>query len=81
MDADENQANKTNYTNLAPRPWKSFKSDQAEAMVVQKRTRISFPNRMSLDNSEASKEKKEEKEDVADDAGLPRNLVKAIQLL
>ena len=69
MDADENQANKTNYTNLAPRPWKSFKSEQAEAMVVQKRTRISIPNRRSLDDSEASKEKngeKEEREDVAD---------------
>ena len=80
MAADDNQANRNNYTNLAPRPWKSFKSDQAEAMVVQKRTRISIPNRMSLDDREASKEKngdKEEKEDVADDAGvLPRNLVK-----
>ena len=86
MDADENQANKNNYTNLAPRPWKSFKSEQAEAMVVQKRTRISITNRMSLDNSEASKEKnsekdgeKGEKEDVADDAGVPRNLVKEVE--
>ena len=82
MAADDNQANRNNYTNLAPRPWKSFKSDQAEAMVVQKRTRISIPNRMSLDDSEASKEKKgekEEKEDVADDAGVPRNLVKDVE--
>ena len=56
MEADDNQTNKTNYTNLAPRPWKSFKSEETEVMVVQKRTRISIPTRVNLESGSTGKE-------------------------
>ena len=55
MESDDGQA-KNNFTNLAPRPWKSFKTEQAEVMVVQKRSRISLPALVSLDSGNTAKE-------------------------
>ena len=55
MEADDGQA-KNNFTNLAPRPWRSFKTEQAEVMVVQKRSRISLPARVSLEGGNTAKE-------------------------
>ena len=58
MEADDGHA-KSNFTNLAPRPWKSFKDEQAEVMVVQKRSRISLPTRVNLENGNTTKEEGE----------------------
>ena len=55
MENEDGQA-KSNFTNLAPRPWKSFKDEQAEAMVVQKRGRISLPSKVNLENGNIGKE-------------------------
>ena len=66
MESDDGQA-KNSFTNLAPRPWKSFKSEETEVMVVQKRTRISIPTRVNLENGSTGKES-----DMVDEGGISK---------
>ena len=63
MESEDGEV-KNNFTNLAPRPWKSFKSEQTEAMVVQKRSRISLHTQVNLEGGNTANERVEEGEKV-----------------